>query len=159
MSIKGRLSRVDETLGLLFTLHLHLGAAREPWLKTAGLCHLQENGLFLALPCFSGSSWDAACCPHSLQEAGERWVQRLDGFGASLSFYLLGGLLKQTGGRLRIITFLRKIILKFSLLNQPPDLINGGHFFWPQNQKVINPSGWFRRWLSGPRTESVGEVI
>ena len=61
MSIKGRLSWVDESLGLLFTSHLRLGSAQEPWLKTSGLYHLQEKGLFLTLPCFSGHSWDAAC--------------------------------------------------------------------------------------------------
>lgn len=61
MSIKGRLSWVDESLGLLFTLHLGLGSAQEPRVKTAGLYPLQENGLFLTLPRFSGCSWDVAC--------------------------------------------------------------------------------------------------
>ena len=49
------------SLGLLFIARLRLGSAQEHRLKTAGLCHLQENRLFLTSPCFSGSSWDAAC--------------------------------------------------------------------------------------------------
>lgn len=39
------------------------------------------------------------------------------------------GTLSTARGELGMINFLRKIILKFSLLNQPPDLIHGGHLF------------------------------
>lgn len=43
--------------------------------------------------------------------------------------YLLWGLFQQARGESGMINFLRKIILKFNLLNQPPDLIDSGHLF------------------------------
>lgn len=48
-------------------------------------------------------------------------------FGDFLSHYLLWGWFPQARGELTKINFFRKIILKFSLFNQPPDIIDGGH--------------------------------
>lgn len=53
----------------------------------------------------------------------------------------VGGCFNKGREEARMINFLRKIILKFNLLNQPADLISGGHS-WPQNQEVMNSVGW-----------------
>ena len=48
---------------------------------------------------------------------------------AFLSLHQLQRLFQHATGYPGMINFLRKIILKFNLLNQSPDLINGGQLF------------------------------
>lgn len=70
-------------------------------------------------------------CTHTILMHGSehRWAQRPCCYGAFLSLHLLQRLFQHAMGYLGMINFLRKIILKFNLLNQSPDLISGGQLF------------------------------